>query len=121
MGFIIYILTYLNLIKWYQRDIPEYLIHDNDKYAFIFFKYNIKSGFDIYKYPVNEYIIIDNYKKQKRKNIINKYTKKLFYLLENKNINNYYIKNDTIECIFDIKIKRKYKLMLIQKQIKIID
>lgn len=123
MALLIYMLTYFNLIKWRIRYIPERIFSGTDIYAFKFKNYNIKLNHaqDNY-YIATTHIIIDNFKKRKRRFFRNNYINmKLRHLLENSVITDEYFKSTSYDFIDDKNKMRECKIKLLKKELIVID
>lgn len=121
MAYIIYVLTYFNLINWRIRVIPEFIFSGSDMYGFKIGQICFKLHQSQIVLPQDTYIIIDDFKRKKRKKIISKYNNKILTRLINHcDIKKEYIKTISLEFC-NLKNKRKYKMILLKNEIIIID
>lgn len=124
----IYALTNCGILKWKKRLVVEDLTINVEKYVCIYNRYKIKVIVDEICYPLtyNIEVLLDN-------NLIKRYIcnpyydkndiycKKLYQLLNNKNITEKYILPFSIDYIYDDNKKRSIKISVLRKEIEIID
>lgn len=122
----IYALTNCGILKWKKRLVVEDLSINVEKYVCIYKRYKIKVIVDEICYPLtyNIEVLLDNnlvkrYNSFYLKNDI--YCKKLYELLNSKNITDRYIVPYSIEYIYDDNRKRSIKIRVLRKEIEIID
>lgn len=124
----IYVLTNCGILKWKKRLVVENLVFNNEKYICTYKRYKIKILCDdiIFPQTTTMYILLDNVEIKKYINYLyysksDIYTRKLYELLNTKNITEKYIIPFSIDYITDIKKRRSVKIKLLKKELQIID
>lgn len=120
ISYLIYILTYFNILKWKKRLFIENLIWDNTEYVCIFKKYKIKIY--VYDLVIPQKIDLVIYKNRVLKHFnYNDNHKKLYDLLVYKNIQEYFIIPLAFKYTHDLQRKRLVKIKMLRKEVEVID
>lgn len=123
----IYALTNCEILKWKKRLIVENMIFNNEKYICIYKNFKIKIIIDDIVYPhtykteiyYND-VIIKKHFYSLFYNYSDIYSKKLYELLNTRNIQDRYIVPNSIEYISNPLKKRAVKIKLLKNELSII-
>ena len=111
-------LTNCGILKWKKRINISYFQIDDEKYACSFRNYKIRISVQTLYYPELIKICIFKNDIKVYEYCYDKYTWKLYNLLNNMNINNYYISEKSLNNVME-NMKRTVKINLLLQKIEV--